>query len=163
MMKQNSSSLSSFLDISFTDTPLHRWSLSNAINPLQQMRELGDFFLGKPTPLPVLHPRPSLDIRNRILPLAIPSEKLSRLTGILSRKLNLQNPEDPQRLIFKTFDRVRQFLGSDAIEMIELALNRSAGTVVEKGPLQGLVALEVVGEAKAVLFVGEFQEVEQLS
>lgn len=53
------------------------------------------------------------------------------------------------------------FLGEFA-EVIDLSLVRSARAVPEEEPLQGFVALELVGEAKDVLLVGELEKVEQL-
>lgn len=45
--------------------------------------------------------------------------------------------------------------------MVGLALIRSTAAVPEKQPLQGLVALEFVGEPELVLFVNHFQQVEK--
>lgn len=49
------------------------------------------------------------------------------------------------------------------VEVVHLSLIRGAATVPEKEPLQTLAAFQLILEPELVVFVGEFEEVEQFS
>lgn len=91
----------------------------------------------------------------------MPRKILSRLAGVLAAKVDLQHTIHTQGLILEACNSVWDLLRRGTGEVIDLALVGSSAAVPEEGPLQGLVALEVVGEAEFVLLVGEFEEVEE--
>lgn len=127
------------------------------------MRERFHLLLREPRLLPALDPRPSLDIRNRVLALAVARKIVLRLIRVLAAEMDLQHTVHPQRLVLEARDGVGNLLWGGAGEVIHLALVGGTAAVPEEGPLQGLVALEIIGKAEFVFFVGEFEEVEEFS
>lgn len=60
-------------------------------------------------------------------------------------------------------NRTWDLLFGKFVEVVHLPLVRGTATMPEKEPLQTLTAFQFILEAKLVVFVGEFEEVEQLS
>jgi hypothetical protein len=72
------------LHILIPNPPLHGIPGSNPINPFQQMREWLHLILSKASPLPTLHPRPSLNICHGVFTLAGASEPIARAVAVLA-------------------------------------------------------------------------------
>lgn len=86
---------------------LDRTSLRNPVDPRQQVRELLDLVWREARPLPILHPRPRLDVGDAVLAFAMTGQVLSRLTsGVYAGQLDLKDAEDAQRLVTETGDCV---------------------------------------------------------
>lgn len=90
------------------------------------MRERLHVFLREPSPLPALDPWPSLHVGNTVLALAIAGEVLALDTGVLARKLNLENAVDAEGLVAEALDGVGDLLGSGAGEVVYLAYIRGS-------------------------------------
>lgn len=94
------------LVILLTNTSLHSWSLSNSINPFQQMWEWFHLFLCESSPLPTFDPWPSLHIGNGVFTLAKPSEVFSLLAGVFTREVNLKNTVHTKSLVLESRDSI---------------------------------------------------------
>lgn len=126
------------------------------------MRKRLDILLRKPTPLPPLDPRPSLDIRHTILPLPLACQILPGLPvrGVLAAQLDFEHSVNPQSFFLESLDGVGDFLRRRAREVVHLPLVGRAAAVPEEHPLQALAAFELVLEAEGVGFVVRFEQVE---
>lgn len=108
MSRKESPSL--VLIVFLTNTSLHSWSFSNAINPLQEMWERFHLFLGEASLLPSLDPRPCLHVGNRILALAETGEVIAWLTTVLAREMDLENSVYTENFVLETFDGICKML-----------------------------------------------------
>ncbi len=77
--------------IGFPTTPLDSRSLCNSGNPLQQMGEMFDLFLGKSAVTVPLNPWPCSNVSYRVFSLAITGEILSWLSRVFARKMDLKH------------------------------------------------------------------------
>lgn len=68
------------LHIFIANAPLDRGACGDTIDPLQQMREGLHLVGAESAPLPTLHPRPRLNVRDRVLALSSAREPVTRLT-----------------------------------------------------------------------------------
>ena len=74
------------------------------------MRERLHLLLREPTPLPVLHPWPSLDICDTVLAFAVASEVVARLASVLAGELDLEDTKYTQSLIAEALNSVWDLL-----------------------------------------------------
>ena len=94
------------LRVRLANALLHSGSRRNAVNPLQEVREVLHLFLSEPTTFPTLDPWPGTDVCNGILALAVASEVFARLSGVFARELDLENAEDAEGFVTETSDGV---------------------------------------------------------
>jgi hypothetical protein len=86
------------------------------------MREVLHLLLREARLLPALDPRPSLDVSNAVLALALAGEVLARLaTGVLAGQLNFEHAVDAQGFFLEALDGVGDFLWGGAGEVVYLA------------------------------------------
>jgi hypothetical protein len=108
--------------IIIANAPLHSRALSDPLNPLLHMREVLHLLLREARLLPALDPRPSLDVSNAVLALALAGEVLARLaTGVLAGQLNFEHAVDAQGFFLEALDGVGDFLWGGAGEVVYLA------------------------------------------
>jgi len=70
------------------------------------MREILHLILGEATLLPVLDPRPGLDVGNRVFALVTACEIVARLAGVLARQADLEDAKDAERLVLEALNGV---------------------------------------------------------
>ena len=101
---------------------LHRRPLRNAINPLQQMRQLLHLLLWHARELPAFHPWPRRYISDTILPLPVTREVIPRLSRVFAGKVDLEDAVDAEGLVAEAVDGVGEFFFGEFAEVVELAL-----------------------------------------
>ena len=94
------------LHVFIPNAPLHGLTRSNAVHPLQHMRE-GLHLLGaEAAPLPAFHPRPRLDVCHRVLALARAGQVVARFAGEFARQADFQHAVDAQGFVLVAVDGV---------------------------------------------------------
>lgn len=94
------------LVVLLTNTSLNSWSLSNTVNPLQQVWEWLHLFLGETSSLPSLDPRPCLHVGNRVLALSKSSEIFSLLTAVFTGEMNFKYTVDTEGFVLEARDSI---------------------------------------------------------
>lgn len=88
------------------DALLHGRARGDAVDPLEQVRELVELLLAEAALGPALDPRPRLDVGHRVLALALAGEVLAGLARVLARQPDLEHAPDPERLVVEAVDGV---------------------------------------------------------